>query len=99
MDAPLYDKELDHPFSCNPYPARPKTNILFDIYDDSEPPLDDSPSPFIIESWAKLMDNYPGDLGVTLRKILTYGCLVGEESKERTLHSRTRVLQCLIRNI
>jgi hypothetical protein len=45
--------------------------------DSHQPPLNNSPSPFILPSWEALLSQYPGSLPVTLAGILKYGCQLG----------------------
>ena len=51
--------------------------IRFQIFDDSRPPIVNSPSPFVPTVWRELLRSYPGDLPNTLYKVLQYGALVG----------------------
>jgi hypothetical protein len=45
--------------------------------DSNQPPLNNSPSPFILPSWEALLSQYPGSLPVILVGILKYGCQIG----------------------
>ena len=47
------------------------------MVDSNQPPLINSPSPFILPSWEALLSQYPGSLPVTLAGILKYGCQIG----------------------
>jgi hypothetical protein len=64
--------------------------VVFHIYDDSNPPLLDSPSPFISYGWQFLLEQYPGDLPVTIAKILQFGTLVGYEGPDSLIISKNQ---------
>ena len=73
---------------CIPAHPRPNTTVLFHAYDDLLPPLPNSPSPFIIPMWETLLSSYPGDLPLTLSKILEFGALVGYDGPNSLLLSK-----------
>lgn len=65
-------------FPCQPAPSRPNTTALFPLYDATKPPLKNSPSPFVISAWKRLLRPYPDHrLPLSLTLILTFGALVG----------------------
>ena len=76
--------------TCIPSPSRPNTLVPFQIYDDSMPPLLNSPSPFIPYTWQVLLAQYPGDLPSTLLKIIQFSILVGYEGPEKLITSENQ---------
>ena len=60
-----------------PSPPRPNCTLQFRVFDDSDPPLTESPSPFVRSAWATLLDKYPGELPKLIDGIITYGYKIG----------------------
>ena len=65
--------------TLKPLPTQPQPNctLEFKVFNDSDPPLTNSLSLFVYNSWAALLAQYPGDLLVLINGIITYGCKVG----------------------
>lgn len=55
----------------------PNTTPLFPVFDPSEIPLIDPPTPFKREAWKVLLKDYPGELPDYIDGILTFGCRIG----------------------
>ena len=51
----------------------PNMHLLFNTYDDSKPPISNSPSPLHASAWARLLATYPGDLKTLLPAIIIFG--------------------------
>ena len=60
-----------------PSPPRPNYTLEYSVFDDSDPPLIESPSPFVRIAWATLLEKYPGELPKLIDGIITYGCKIG----------------------
>jgi hypothetical protein len=60
-----------------PSPPCPNYILKYSIFDDSDPPLIESPSPFVYIAWATLLEKYPGELPKLIDGIITYGCKIG----------------------
>jgi Reverse transcriptase (RNA-dependent DNA polymerase)/RNase H-like domain found in reverse transcriptase len=58
------------------------------LYDDTNPPLQDSPSPFHLDAWDTLLQSYPGDLRLIITNILRFGALIGYEGPDRYILSK-----------
>jgi hypothetical protein len=78
-------------FPCDPALARPNTIPQFTVYNDLGPQLSPSSSPFAILAWKMLLQKYPGDLAITLSKVLRYGALIGYRGPKTLIHSRNLV--------
>jgi len=61
---------------------------LFQLYNDANPPLKSSPSPFHLDAWDTFLRLYPGDLRLTLTNILRFGSLVGYTGPDRYILSK-----------
>jgi hypothetical protein len=70
---------------------RPNTTPLFQLYDDTNPPLQDSPSPFHLDAWDTLLSHYPGNLRLILTSILQFGALVGYTGPDRYILSKNLI--------
>jgi hypothetical protein len=75
---------------CIPADPRPNTIPQFELADSTSPFLVHSPSPFIPEHWKLLLNQYPGDLGLNITKILYFGTQLGYTGPP--LHHRSRNL-------
>jgi Reverse transcriptase (RNA-dependent DNA polymerase) len=64
---------------------------LFQLYDDTNPPLQDSPSPFHLDAWDTLLSHYPGNLRLILTSILQFGALVGYTGPDRYILSENLI--------
>lgn len=74
-------------YPCSPAPLRPNTSPKFSLVDPSQPPLVNSPSPFITHAWATLLYPYKGALPSQLILILRFGALTGYQGPSSTIIS------------
>ena len=65
--------------TLKPLPTQPQPNctLEFKVFNNSDPPLTNSLSLFVYNSWAALLVQYLGDLLVLINSIITYRCKVG----------------------
>jgi len=56
---------------------RLNTHLLFNTYDDSKPPILNSPSLLHALAWVRLLATYPGDLKTLLPAIIIFGAQIG----------------------
>jgi ribonuclease HI len=73
-------------FPCKPAKLRPNTKPNFAVFNNADPPLDTSPSPFVPSAWDTLLLKYPGDLRILLAGILRHGCRFSTENLRHQLH-------------
>jgi hypothetical protein len=59
-----------------PSPPRPNYTLEYSVFDDSDSPLIESPSPFIRTAWATLLEKYPGELPKLIDGIIIYRCKI-----------------------
>lgn len=76
--------------SYRPAPARDPKNTIprFQVFDDTAPPLLDSPSPLRADAWKAALRDYPDPgpsrLADILASIVNYGALIGYEGPPQT---------------
>jgi hypothetical protein len=58
------------------------------LYDDTNPPLQDSPSLFHLDVWDTLLQSYPGDLHLIIANILRFGAVIGYDGPDRYILSK-----------
>jgi hypothetical protein len=75
-------------YNCTPTLLRPNTTPHFPVFNALEAPMDNSPSPFVRDAWARLLAQYPGDLPALIYGILTYGCSIGYQGPEVRIRSK-----------
>lgn len=80
--------ELVENHLCLPAPPRPNTTPKFHLVDVTKPPLSNSPCPFLIDAWARLLQGYPGPLPIHLIRIMRFGVQIGYEGPEILMISK-----------
>jgi hypothetical protein len=60
-----------------PSPPRPNYILEYSVFNDLDPPLIKSLSPFIHIAWATLLEKYPSELLKLIDSIIIYGCKIG----------------------
>lgn len=67
---------------------QPNTTLPFTTSDPARAILLDLPSPLQPHAWSVLLQNYPGDLGLSIKNILLHGVLIGYEGPDQVRLSR-----------
>jgi hypothetical protein len=62
-----------------PIPSSPRPNYIleYSVFNDLDPPLIKSLSPFIYITWATLLEKYSGELPKLINGIIIYRCKIG----------------------
>jgi len=74
-----------HPYST----GRPNTIPSFPVFLPSSP-LQDSPSPLIIQAWGRHLSLYPGNLQRNIIGILKFGCQIGADLEIELLSQKNQ---------